>query len=496
AGLGITISANSLALNTYFKKNRRIAIGLCWTCTGLGPIIIPQIITILLPIYGVPGTVLIFSGIALNAVACALLLQPVAWHAKNISLVDEIMSEAIKDNEMGYLTNEKQKEAMRNSEENIARIKREKSLGTGENRMSYLFSSQYFYPDENEEGAVGIDVISTPATPMMSRANDGWFSKQYLSTSSLGSNKILKRENSQNLRHVSLSLCKAPSIPILNEINRVNSMNKINRLLSETDGRNRKISNQQSVPLLIVNEATEDQINIDNDETKNNEWKMDNNYSMEKMEKKPTLFSRFITALIIFFDLNLLRDFVYTNIMLGMNFANFTELNFAMLTPFILAEYGLKKIQVATVMSVLGGMDVVGRLCISFIATKMKWDNRTFFLIGIGCMAIGRIILAHVTSFNVIIAVGVLIGFGKALRTIFMALVIPSHVPISRLPAATGLQLVTSGIISIGLGPVVGWIRDICGSYSIVLHILNIMTFLTIISWTLEMFITSRRQIK
>ncbi|KAK0165084.1 hypothetical protein PV328_003636 [Microctonus aethiopoides] len=284
AGLGITISANSLALNTYFKKNRRIAIGLCWTCTGLGPIIIPQIITILLPIYGVPGTVLIFSGIALNAVACALLLQPVAWHAKNISLVDEIMSEAIKDNEMGYLTNEKQKEAMRNSEENIARIKREKSLGTGENRMSYLFSSQYFYPDENEEGAVGIDVISTPATPMMSRANDGWFSKQYLSTSSLGSNKILKRENSQNLRHVSLSLSKAPSIPILNEINRVNSMNKINRLLSETDGRNRKISNQQSVPLLIVNEATEDQINIDNDETKNNEWKMDNNYSMEVSE--------------------------------------------------------------------------------------------------------------------------------------------------------------------------------------------------------------------
>lgn len=75
---------------------------------------------------------------------------------------------------MGYLTNEKQKEAMRNSEENIARIKREKSLGNGENRMSYLFSSQYFYPDENEEGAVGIDVISNPATPMMSRANDGW----------------------------------------------------------------------------------------------------------------------------------------------------------------------------------------------------------------------------------------------------------------------------------------------------------------------------------
>lgn len=56
------------------------------------------------------------------------------------------------------------------------------------------------------------------------------------------------------------------------------------RLLSDTDGRKRKISNQQSVPLLIVNEATEDQINIDNDEAKNNEWRMDNNYSMEVSE--------------------------------------------------------------------------------------------------------------------------------------------------------------------------------------------------------------------
>lgn len=43
-GTGITMSANSLALNTYFKQKRRIATGLSWTCTGMGPIIMPQVI--------------------------------------------------------------------------------------------------------------------------------------------------------------------------------------------------------------------------------------------------------------------------------------------------------------------------------------------------------------------------------------------------------------------------------------------------------------------
>lgn len=53
-------------------------------------------ITVLMPVFGVTGTVLLFGGFALNAVACALLLQPVLWHAKKISLVDELQAEGIK----------------------------------------------------------------------------------------------------------------------------------------------------------------------------------------------------------------------------------------------------------------------------------------------------------------------------------------------------------------------------------------------------------------
>ena len=36
------------------------------------------------------------------------------------------------------------------------------------------FGSQYLYYDDEEDGASGIDIID-PGTPMMSRANDGWY---------------------------------------------------------------------------------------------------------------------------------------------------------------------------------------------------------------------------------------------------------------------------------------------------------------------------------
>ena len=96
-------------------------------------------------------------------------------------------------------------------------------------------------------------------------------------------------------------------------------------------------------------------------------------------------------AIVIFFDLDLLRDPIYVNLMLGITFANFTELNFALLTPFILGEYGFTKSQVATFMSVLGGVDVLTRIIIPFIATFINWKNRTFFLLGVSTLAAGRL---------------------------------------------------------------------------------------------------------
>lgn len=76
---------------------------------------------------------------------------------------------------------------------------------------------------------------------------------------------------------------------------------------------------------------------------------------------------------------------------MGVTLGNFAELNFSILTPFVLADWGFEKHQIATTMSMLGAVDILIRFFIPFVAGKIGWENKTFFLVGIFSMAIGRV---------------------------------------------------------------------------------------------------------
>lgn len=65
-------------------------------------------------------------------------------------------------------------------------------------------------------------------------------------------------------------------------------------------------------------------------------------------------------------------------------------------------------------------------------------------------------VLAHFHTYGIALIIAAWIGFNKGLRTVFMALCIPSHVSLDRLPSATGLHLLFSGLFYIFMGPVVG----------------------------------------
>lgn len=106
--------------------------------------------------------------------------------------------------------------------------------------------------------------------------------------------------------------------------------------------------------------------------------------------ENPTNYT-FFQKVCLFFDLGLLKDISYINLMVGVTIANFAELNYSILTPFVLAEYGFSKQQIATCMSLLGAMDISTRFFVPFIAGKIGWENKTFFLFGILGMGIGRL---------------------------------------------------------------------------------------------------------
>ncbi|KPJ12537.1 Monocarboxylate transporter 9 [Papilio machaon] len=602
-GYGISSSANALALNTYWKKRRRLATGLSWTTTGMGPMLWPHIITGLFALFGETGAIFIISGLSLHAIACALLLQPVEWHSKSPKEIDEeklLTPDLLNDHKMpeesGY----------------FSQVSKIKNLS--------VFSSQYLY-NEDDPVTPGYE-ITDPGIPMMLRANDGYFSQSRQSKSRMSSRDGSNRNSRLNSKKPSMSnllenRSRKSSTLYLNE-SKKNSSANLGALVQEREGykpkrktsitldtqipeseiedcptlkapqdlkaeekaavenidpkeakfiadraekhfagsksiksfkmdgqygekynkdnhsnvsfknqeendekkylkdnhsnqsnrtRNRRKSNNFNYESEVLKQASlklEQYLKESEDKSQSDKFKLLINSPVEDDvfdEKKEKIKEHedveeeltFCQKVAIFFDLDLLQDFTFINLMLGITLANFNELNFSILTPFILGDYGMTKPQVAFFMSLLAGVDLCVRFCIPFIAGKIGWDNNSFFLFGVLSMALGRVVLSFCQTYSVVLLVAVMIGFGKGFRTVFMALVIPTHVPLHKLPGATGIQLLTAGIVYLALGPVVGWIKDNTTT-AVTLHCLNIFTWLTAFSWGLEKYIAMKRQ--
>jgi hypothetical protein len=59
-------------------------------------------------------------------------------------------------------------------------------------------------------------------------------------------------------------------------------------------------------------------------------------------------------------------------------------------------------------------------------------------------------------EYEYVVAIGMFLGMAKGLRTVFMPLILPSMVPLHRLPAAMGLLMVMKAIAFLVLGPIFG----------------------------------------
>lgn len=91
-----------------------------------------------------------------------------------------------------------------------------------------------------------------------------------------------------------------------------------------------------------------------------------------------------------FFDLDLLRDNIYLNIMIGMAISIFAETNFAILTPFILSDLNFNSDEIAIILFVMAIADLISRFSSPFIADKLNLSIRTSFLISLILLVLTR----------------------------------------------------------------------------------------------------------
>uniref|UniRef100_A0A182PPC3 Major facilitator superfamily (MFS) profile domain-containing protein n=1 Tax=Anopheles epiroticus TaxID=199890 RepID=A0A182PPC3_9DIPT len=462
AGVGINTSANSLALNTYFKQKRRIATGFAWTLTGLGPIVAPHLVTLLHRHFTINGTVLLFGGFAMNAVAFALLYQPVQWHSKSHQ------SAGTSDPEEGALP------------ATPAPSKRCSYCQSAQDPEAIPFNTLPIKRSSIQE-QLAYDAVLDTGTPMLSRANDGWYSRSslrslYSSRHSLNASRYHSQRASINLGDAKGFITLPPKDDTIDECQTehcptVQAEHEPLRRPTEPTLPVGKPPAESKASVVESSQPANGSAPPEKDVLRQASKRLAQ--LVENAQPPGCTCSQTLAALladspvpeppltlaqriIIFFDLDLLRDHIYINIMIGITIANFAELNFSILTPFVLADFGCTRDQIAMAMSVLGVTDICCRCLVPLVADHINWQNRTFFLVGVINMALGRVVLAHFHSYGVVLVIACWIGFNKGLRTVFMALAIPSHVPLDRLPGATGIHLLFAGFFYLIVGPVVG----------------------------------------
>jgi len=483
-GFNLLMSSLNLAINTYFRERRSKAMGFGMTAMGLGPVFMPLVISKLMEIYGVTGTALILGGLSLHSLAAALLLQPVKWHMKKKEVPLEAIENA--DEVDGELDDEKEKLKPLYLDESV---RRRRTLTSGSSIEQDIDGTHSVYGFEtpmmehrkfaaaNAKRRYSISSFKRGALQMEDTANrqiasniKGWVSEASLNAANLGS---------------TVKIDEKTYLP-LSKVDEDEDGRKKNSKNDETTASDLALSNVKSNGVGLLNNNGNVQEGTDSPSKEEDE-------KLDGKKEKLTFWQRLGRGIVAFFDLGLLTDPMYVNLMLGMSLAICAELNFSLLTPFILADRGFDTDHIAIIMSVIAGLDIVFRFLAPFFSDYYKIQARDMYMIALIMLLSSRTSLVLTQTFQAVLVVAVALGVSKGVRTVYMTIVIPSYVPIERLPAAAGIQMVVNGILLMAFGPLIGYIRDVSGSYDWCIGFINLLTFITLVMWTLEIIITRCR---
>ncbi|XP_017484098.1 PREDICTED: uncharacterized protein LOC108372829 isoform X2 [Rhagoletis zephyria] len=467
-GQGLNVSALSLAVNTYFKNRRRRATGFTWTITGLGPIIFPHFTSLILIYYGGQGTIMIYAGISLNTLVCAMTLQPVLWHSSKPQNCDRDEVTELSTRSLPVAINPI-------SSEVVYECKYCQYVKRG--RPSVV--APQFPFDDSDSDTFSYE-ITEPGTPLMSRANDGWFGSKTSLNNSMHSTRLRNKIVLQSALRAPIAEAETDDgDDVDKELNPASTESAQNDLYTEDF--HCTCAEEKALLLSLF----KDKLEMEQEQLK----------AVEVDKELATRKLSFREKVVKFFDLDLLKDFTFVNLVLGMTVMMFAEINFSILIPFILDQYGYSNEQISTAMSMLGGMDICVRFLAPFALEKVKLSNQVLFAFGIIAISLGRMLITTTDSYRITLALFVLIGFGKGFRTIFSSLIIPTYVPLKRLPAASGLQLVCNTLFSLSFGPILGVISD-ATSYTMTVHFLNLLTSIALLIWLIEYLVRRMLGIK
>lgn len=178
--------------------------------------------------------------------------------------------------------------------------------------------------------------------------------------------------------------------------NRKYSVSSFKSALSE---RQLKLSNKQNDKYNSKYDIEKQTLPEENDElmeykeksnVPNNEKIYNTEMTIKVDEQNESILKKVLKNLVKIFDLSLFKDSIYINIMLGMSLAIFAELNFSLLTPFILRDLKLETAEIATFLSTLSIADICFRFLAPFIGDYLRQPPRIMYMFSLVLLILTR----------------------------------------------------------------------------------------------------------
>lgn len=107
-------------------------------------------------------------------------------------------------------------------------------------------------------------------------------------------------------------------------------------------------------------------------------------------------------------------------------------------------------------MSILASVDIISRFSSPLIGDRLKQPARIMYMYALFMLIIMRTSLLFTNDYNGIIIVAIGMGLAKGVRQVYMSCIVSSYIPLERLPAASGIQMVANGIVLLSMGSSIG----------------------------------------
>ncbi|XP_016919323.1 monocarboxylate transporter 2-like isoform X1 [Apis cerana] len=186
------------------------------------------------------------------------------------------------------------------------------------------------------------------------------------------------------------------------------------------------------------------------------------------------------------FDLDLFKDGVYLNIIVGLSLYYVAESNFKLMTPFFLSSIGMSKAEIASCLSITAFTDILARLTLPTIFDRLRLKKRIVFWTFSILVGIGRSIMVMQSKGTSLIVIFVIIGFLRGATLVNLNLTVSEYCSLSKLPSAFGMFMVFKGLFVIMLSPLIGYIRDASKSYAICIHVMTLIISAMFVTWSIE----------